>query len=343
MPAGEEAQFLAPLPLHRLAPQAEIAKTLELWGIETIGQLARLEHNEVASRLGEVGRQLHEAARGLDPKPLIARPPQPTLREGMTLEWPLTSLEPFLFIARTALERLSERLEARGLGCRELELSLQLEPDGYHTRTLHLPSPTREIKTLLTLIRLDLEAHPPGAPVAGFALLAHPDAPKLAQLNLLGPAALSPDRLATTLARLFALLGPGRIGSPRPAPGHRPERFRLVEYTPPPPPKIRPECAPGRGLLAVRVLRPPIAIEVQESDRHRPTAIAPITGEGSDKLPRLQGAIRVASGPWELEEEWWSEQPTTRHYWDIELDDGGLYRIYRDRESGGWYADGIYD
>jgi hypothetical protein len=53
--------------------------------------------------------------------------------------------------------------------------------------------------------------------------------------------------------------------------------------------------------------------------------------------------VRVASGPWGLEEEWWSEQPVARDYWDVELAAGGLYRIYRDRASGEWYADGIYD
>ena len=363
---GEETAFLAPLPLHRLTPEAEVAATLERWGIETVGQMAELSHAEVASRLGEAGRRLHQAARGLDPRPLVARPPSPVFREGMTLEWPLTSLEPFLFIARTALERLCQRLETRGLGCRRLELSLHLEPDGFHDRSLDLPSPTREVKTLLTLIRLDLEAHPPGAPVTGFHLLAHPDAPKLAQLSLLGPAALSPDRLATTIARLFALLGPGRVGSPRTADGHRPERFRLVEYVPPPPPKIRPECVTGRGLLAVRVLRPALRIEVltqgeatKKSDPARaaevregevganrgprPIAIERLLHEGSEKLPKIAGRIRVASGPWELEERWWSQEPAEREYWDVEASDGGLYRIYRERRSGEWFADGIYD
>jgi len=57
----------------------------------------------------------------------------------------------------------------------------------------------------------------------------------------------------------------------------------------------------------------------------------------------LSGSIRVASGPWSLEESWWSETPADRDYWDIELSDGALYRIYRDRKTGTWFADGIYD
>ena len=53
--------------------------------------------------------------------------------------------------------------------------------------------------------------------------------------------------------------------------------------------------------------------------------------------------MRVAAGPWTLEEGWWSETPVERDYWDVELTGGGVYRLYRDRASGDWYADGMYD
>ena len=53
------------------------------------------------------------------------------------------------------------------------------------------------------------------------------------------------------------------------------------------------------------------------------------------------GVYRV--GPWRLEEDWWSETPADRDYWDVELTNGGLYRLFQDRRTGNWYADGIYD
>ena len=59
--------------------------------------------------------------------------------------------------------------------------------------------------------------------------------------------------------------------------------------------------------------------------------------------PKISGAVRVASGPWQLEEGWWSEQPVARQYWDVELDRGGIVRIYRETASGQWLADGVYD
>ena len=439
MPAGEEAAFLAPLPLLRLSPELEIAETLARWGIRSIGDFARLPEGEVASRLGEMGRELHATARGFDPRPLEPRLPPPDFTEGMDLEWPLVSLEPFLFVGNAALERLAARLESQGLACVRLEISLKLDPDGHDARAIALPAPTRDVKTLLTLTRLELEARPPGAPVTGFAFTARPDRPRRAQLSLFGPSALSPDRLATTIARLASLLGAGRVGSPRTVDAHRPERFTSTDYSPPPPPTLSRPPKAGRGLLAVRVLRPPIPLEVlveesriapsitnfsrpchsfapschpekqstspchpeEQSDGGSARVVPPIQNlkskiqnppngiplpdsffspeakghpersDGSaavpkitnhkspitnphfrllslrttspDATPPISGSVKVASGPWSMEDGWWSSDPADRDYWDVELSDGALYRIYRDRATNAWFADGIYD
>jgi protein ImuB len=356
VPEGEEAAFLAPLSLHRLAPELDTAATLERWGIRSIGDLAKLPEGEVASRLGELGRALHSTARGIDQRPLEPRVPPLVLTEGMDLEWPLATLEPFLFLGRAALDRLVARLEFQALACTRLDVALKLDPDGHDVRSIRLPAPTRDAKTLLTLVRLDLEARPPGAPVAGFSFTAEPDQPRRAQLALFGPPALSPDRLATAIAKLAALLGADRVGSPRSVDGHRPDRFALSGYAPPPPPELARKPAAGRGLLAVRVLRPPLALEVASSDLPLPPGEG--WGEGKsaadmrplsirttapDASPSIAGSVKVAAGPWSLEEGWWTQEPADRDYWDVELSDGGLYRIYRDRKGGAWFADGIYD
>ena len=355
--AGAEAAFLAPLPLAHLQrvladPDPKLARRLESWGLDTVGAFAALPEAEVASRLGAAGEELHAIARGHDPHPLVPWSPPPTFREGTALEWPLVELEPFLFVGRAALERLADRLAGRGLAATRLDLSLRLEPDGTWERRLELPAPTRDVKTLLTLLRLDLEAHPPGAPVAAFTLVAHPDRPREAQLTLFGPTALSPDRLATTLARLFALLGPNRVGAPRPVDGHRPEGWAVAPYEPPPPPETPPEPPPGaprdtaggHGLLAVRALRPPVALEVMVGeDAATPRSVATTAAEIAAKRPRVEGRVRVAAGPWHLEEEWWGDQPVDRTYWDVELASGDIYRLFEERGTRAWYADGIYD
>jgi len=356
VPTGGEARFLAPLPLARLAPELRLGETLARWGLASIGDFARLPAAEVVSRLGPEGAELHTVARGVDPRPLLPREAPPDLAEGSELEWPLVALEPFLFLAHAALDRICRRLELRGLGCARLALELTLEPTGHDARAWELPAPTRDTKTLLTLARLDLEARPPGAAVAAFRFVATPDRTRPGQGTLFGPPALSPERLATTLARLFALLGPDRVGSPRPVDGHRPERLALVPFAPPAAALLlrstaRPATATpaaGKGLLAVRTLRPPIALEVlvepRSADREpAPTHIQSLVNEANDKRPSIAGAVCVAAGPWRIEEGWWSAAPVTREYWDVELDAAGIFRIYRDVATGNWSADGVYD
>ena len=361
-PRGE-ARFLAPLPLKSLfegggcrpdssedGDDEEILHTLKLWGLRTVGDLAGLPAGEIHSRLGKRGAALHAAARGVDPEPLAPLPPAPTFRESQTLEWPIDNLEPFLFVARGAVERVASRLDARGMGCKRLELSLRIEPEGLHELAIELPAPTREARTLLSLIRLHLEAEPPRAPIMSMQLLAHPDVPRQAQLSLLGPAALSPDRLAAVTARLLALLGPNRVGSPRTRNGHLPERFRLADFDPPPPPRIRLEPRPGRGMLAVRTLRPPVEVEVLTAESEETDGLAPCPAPrrinplpSEERRVRIEGAVRTAAGPWEIEEGWWREAPALRDYWDVELRSGAVCRIYRDRISERWFADGVYD
>jgi protein ImuB len=329
VPAGEEESFLAPLPLARLSPEMEAAAMLQRFGLTSIGELARLPEADIASRLGEIGRALHRAARGIDPEPLIPRALPPEFREAMETEWPLVAIEPFLFVATAALERLTHRMELQGFAAKRIELTLTLEPDGFDARGIDLPAPTRDVKTLLTLIRLDLERRPPGAPVVGFALTAVPDRPRRAQLSLFGPSAVSPEKLATTIARLVAMLGDGRVGMPMTVDGHLPERHAIGAFDPPPPPSTRATPPAGRGVVAVRVFRPPVPVEVLMDGAR----IASVRGEGID------GSVRHASGPWHIEEGWWRGAPSSREYVDVELFGDGVYRMYRDATDAGWCVD----
>ncbi len=355
VPDGREREFLAPLPLARLSPELDVAATLARWGVDSIGALARLPEGEVATRLGEAGRQLHWTARGIDASPIMPFQPPPVFEEGLELEWPVVELEPLLFVARAALDRLAERLAARGYACKILDLTLRLEPDGWDARSIALPAPTRDVKTLLALVKLDIEAKPPIAPVAGFLFTAHPDQPRKGQLSLFGPPEMSPDRLMAAIARIGSIVGAERVGAPRTVDGWAPERYAIGPYDPPPPPRVRRAPRRGRGLLAVRVLRPPIPLEVTTDgppiapgtapSRHlRILSIRPANPDDPRaKSLRLTGAVRVASGPWTVADGWWSENAIERDYWDVEIGGVTSARVFREREAAGWFLDGSYD
>src|SRR5205814_1340779 len=72
---------------------------------------------------------------------------------------------------------------------------------------------------------------PPRAAVERVVLAAVPEVVRAAQLGLFNPAGPSPERLATTLARLAALCGAERVGAPAVIDSHRPGAAGVAPFT----------------------------------------------------------------------------------------------------------------
>src|SRR4051794_20018182 len=71
VPPGDEAAFLAPLPITRLwGVGAKSAEALRMYGVRTIGDLAALPDDLLARRFGKNGPMLGERARGVDADPV---------------------------------------------------------------------------------------------------------------------------------------------------------------------------------------------------------------------------------------------------------------------------------
>jgi protein ImuB len=85
------------------------------------------------------------------------------------------------------------------------------------------------------------------------------------------------------------------------------------------------------------VFRPPIPVEVTTEMHDGEVQIASIRGEGN-----LSGPVRMSSGPWRIESSWWAEAPAAREYWDVELAEGGVYRVF-EAATGGWVVDAAYE
>ncbi|TMA37351.1 MAG: DNA polymerase Y family protein [Deltaproteobacteria bacterium] len=347
VPPGIEQGFLARLPLACLAPAADVATTLQRWGIHRLGELARLPVAEVVTRLGPAGAALVRAARGEDERPLAPEPLPTAVEEGVALEYALDNLEPLLFVLRGLVERAVARLGLAAIGCARVELALGLDDRGRDARALPLAAPTRDVKAILGCLRTELEGHPPRAAIVHVVLTAVPEAIRAMQMGLFVPPGPAPERLATTLARLSALCGPDRVGAPAVVDSHRPGTARTVPFA------LPPAEGPGRSpadtvcRLVVRALRPPRPVEVF-TERGEPVFVR---GEG------LGGRVVGTAGPWRVVAEWWSEDGVARDYYDLELTDGGVYRCYRELGGapppaergarsgslGRWYLDGVYD
>lgn len=76
VPPGEEAAFLAPLPVRVLPGVGPRTQTkLAAEGVTTIGELGALDDADVARILpGVHGEELHRRAHGVDPRPVVSEP-----------------------------------------------------------------------------------------------------------------------------------------------------------------------------------------------------------------------------------------------------------------------------
>ncbi len=203
---------------------------LRRWGIRTLGALAALPAAELSSRLGPLGPRWQHAARGDDLAPLVPLVPDEPFDASLELEWPVEGLEPLSFVLGRVLEPLAVRLERADRGVAVLHTELHLTTRATHTRTLQLPAPMRDPKTLRTLILLDLESHPPTAAIDRVVVRVEPTPGRIVQWSLLERAQPSTEQVSTLIARLSALMGESHVGSPALVDSWRPGAFAMMPF-----------------------------------------------------------------------------------------------------------------
>ncbi len=337
VPEGDEAKYLGRLPLALLGPTPELQETLERWGIRRFQELAALPPLGIAERLGPEGLRLRELARGEAERKLAPLAEPLRFADEIELEYPVDLLEPLAFLLARLLNGLTTRLATRALATDELRLRLKLESRATHERTLRLPVPALDPKAFLKLLQLDLDAHPPPAPVVHVWLGMNPVKPRAAQNGLFLPLSPEPVKLELTLARIRSIVGEDRVGSPELVDTHRPDAQkgdrRIFPASATTIERHR-SCRENASVpfLALRMFRPPRAARLTLASG-QPSFLAAAGG--------IRGKVLEFAGPWRTSGDWWTTDPWARDEWDIALSDGALYRIYC--SPRGWFVEGSYD
>jgi protein ImuB len=327
---GGEAAVLAPLPLNLLGGSAQTAELLQLWGIRTFGDFAKLPPLGIAARMGQEGVDLQLLARGESRRQL--RPIEDPLQfeSELELDYPVDLLEPLAFILARLLNDVCGRLAARSLATNEIRLRLMLENAPEHTTSLRLPVPMLDQKTFLRMLQLDLSGHPPAAPVLKVHLAAEPVKPRRTQHGLFVPTSPEPEKLELTVARVGHLVGQDHVGTPRISDTHRPDTFTMHGFAPR---ETAVREAPVLPRLCLRRFRPPRYAQVLVVN-HQPVRVI---------SQSVSGRVAMAKGPWRTSGEWWKQDAWNRDEWDVALEAGGVYRICQEIDSGRWFVEGSYD
>jgi protein ImuB len=368
---GAERGTLAPLPLSALDLSDDQRDTFSLWGLHTLGDLAALPETQLVARMGEAGRNLWLAAHGEQQHLMQPAEESFTLEERTEFDAPVDLLDSLLFVLRPMLEQLVLRANQRALALASVTVRLSLTnhaaedtavaPEATQfERTVKPALPLADSRILLKLLHLDLQAHPPGAPIIAVHLHAEPGDQTRAQLGMFSPQLPEPSRLDVTLARIRALVGEGRVGRPKLLDTHAPEGFVVDTFAP----HLRAHDGQGRThsiyhpalhgdsqnqpvhgqdfaaqskSLALRRLRPPVLLKMHTAE----------------KQPRLffwRGAryeVASAYGPWRRSGNWWTTSAWSQEEWDVTANSSSgdtlVCRIARDILHRHWLLEGLYD
>ena len=163
VPSGEEAAFLAPLPIRRLwgvGPQAQAA--LAEYGVVTIGQLAALPRGTLSRRFGRHGDDLGSRARGIDPSPVEPMHAPKSIGHEHTFGHDTADMGRLEVTMLDLAESVASRLRRHRLVARAVQLKLRYEGFETLTRQGRLPDATHEADALyhatLALLRRTLVA-----------------------------------------------------------------------------------------------------------------------------------------------------------------------------------------
>jgi len=321
----EGPALLAPLPLEMLDLDCRTIDRLQLLGIKTLGELAQLPHGPFVRRFGSAAKQWHDRARAIDPTPLRPRAHELQIDAAAYGEGSAAQAEQVYFALRILTDRVCSDLERAGRSAATVRLSLQCENGDTKELDVGFAQATADPRLMLDVMRAKLEGMAFGAPIDGLRLQAMRLEEGGVPAPLFGQSEPDSQALGLALTRLEAAVGtPGRRA--RVVPAHRLEnRFQYDSFAPPlrvagVPPATRAHPVPQLRMLAVREIRVAMRRNVPEvvEARH----------------------VVECAGPWRLDDGWF-ESPVARDEYDVLLDDGLLWRIYRQGER--WYLRGAYD
>jgi DNA polymerase-4 len=224
VPAGEEAAFLAPLPIERLWGVGKAtANELEALGVTTIGQLQRLAPAVLTARLGPHGPDLLDLAFGRDDR--AVEPFSPPKSMGAENTFGRDCRDPAVLeeTLRGQAERVARELRAGGVAASRVTLKLRFADFRTLTRS-HTADPTQDGLELYRRVLVLFARERLVQRVRLIGLSASTLGPAASgQLGLLDPSAVRRERLARAVDGITGRFGTGAIRPaalvrPRPRP-----------------------------------------------------------------------------------------------------------------------------
>ncbi len=333
---ADERALASAVPLARLEIDPKLRDALGRLGVATLGQLVRLPGGGILERFGRDAHRLYQLAAGERWDPIVPSPPPEAPDERVVLDDDLENVEQLVFVLKHAIDRLLDRLAARGraLVALHVELTLRFAVGRTELRAdcIKPAGPTLDGRSLLRLVHLRMTGMPPVAPVNAARVWAEDTPATREQLALFAQKPRRDLRAADeAIARLRAELGDDAVVHAVLREGHLPEasfawqRLGRVAHAEPQPKLIQPLV---RRMNTTPQQLPPQARQVRD--------------DGWLLSGLEHGAVVRIVGPYVVSGGWWAHEQH-REYHFAELRHGDCLWVYYDRQRRRWFWQGAVE
>jgi DNA polymerase-4 len=143
VPPGEEAAFLAPLPIERLWGVGKVtAERLHSLGVQTIGQLAALPDQQMKAIFGSAAAEMHRRALGIDDSPVGVETRRKSISQEHTFPRDVADIRTLQRYLLEMSEELAAQLRKEGECARTVVLKIRYPNFKTITRRVTLAQPT---------------------------------------------------------------------------------------------------------------------------------------------------------------------------------------------------------
>lgn len=154
VPAGAEAQFLAPLPVRKIPGIGKVTEAaLRGLGIETVAQLAAWPREKLEDVFGRWGTALWRKARGEDAYEFLVDAEPKSISHNHTFATDVDKLELLEPMLSLLCQKAMKRLRDAGLLARTITLTIRYASFRTITRSRTLPEPTDLDSVMLAVVR----------------------------------------------------------------------------------------------------------------------------------------------------------------------------------------------
>ena len=139
VPPGDEAAFLAPLPIRQLwGVGPKTAETLAKLGLTTIGEVANWSEAALTARLGKLGGDIWRRAQGIDARPVQGGGAAKSISKETTFAEDVADRDALLLTLRRLADAVGRAARKAGLTGATIKLKLRYSDFATHSRQLTL-------------------------------------------------------------------------------------------------------------------------------------------------------------------------------------------------------------